>query len=181
MSQAQQQVWATIQTEIGNHQSKITLPSEAEWEKAARGPSTGSGGPSTGFASGRGRLYPWGDEPDPNRANYENSGIGATSPVGCFPGGASPYGCGGMSGNVWEWTRSLWGKDVGKPDYKYPYDPADGREDLTPGTDVLRVLRGGAFYNYLNYVRCAVRLRNDPVNRNNDIGFRVVVVGVASR
>ena len=106
------------------------LPSEAEWEKAARGT--------------EGQIYPWGDKPDPNLANYDKTGIGTTSPVGCFPGGAGPYGAEDMAGNVWEWTRSLWGQDWQKPGFKYTYNPADGREDLTAGADDHRVGRGGA-------------------------------------
>ena len=139
---------------------EVRLPSEAEWEKAARGSlqipekpvimRVGNPHPDLPPPEGRKensspkRQYPWGDEPDPNRANYDKTGIGTTSAVGCFPGGASPCGCEDMSGNVWEWTRSLWGKDVQKPDFGYPYVPGDGRERLDAGNDVLRVLRGAS-------------------------------------
>ncbi len=145
---------------------RLTLPSEAEWEKAARGPSTGSG---------QARRYPWGDEPDPNRANYEDTKLETTSAVGCFPGGVSPYGCEEMSGNVWEWTRSLWGRDWQKPDFRYPYEPTAGRENLQAGTDVLRVLRGGSLHLDHVSVRCAVRNRINPHLGSSTFGFRLVV------
>ena len=98
--------------------------------------------------------------------------------MGCFPGGASPYGVEDLSGNVWEWTRSLWGKDLEKPDFKYPYDPEDGREELDDNR--LRVLRGGSFADYQWNVRAASRVWNFPYAHYRDIGFRVGVVASPS-
>jgi formylglycine-generating enzyme required for sulfatase activity len=138
-----------------------TLPSEAQWEKAARGTD--------------GRIYPWEGEFDTNKANTSDTGIGRSSAVGCFPGGASPYGMLDMSGNVFEWTRSLWGKDMKKSDYDYPYDSTDSREDLSAGNEVYRMVRGGAFLNSHRFARCAFRRRYYPFNRNGNFGFRVVV------
>jgi formylglycine-generating enzyme required for sulfatase activity len=138
----------------------LQLPSEAEWEKAARG--------------AQGLRWPWANTWQEGAANTKEANLGQTSPVGMFPAGVSPYGVHDLSGNVWEWTRSRWGHTTHrKPDYQYPYVASDGREDLS-GSD-LRILRGGSWYNEQRSVRCGSRRGYFPGYFSYGRGLRVVV------
>ena len=162
---------------------EIRLPSEAEWEKAARGglhvparpvisddlrspiPDT----PSLIANPHPARRLPWGGEADPNRANYVGTGIGSTSAVGCFPDGASPYGCLDLSGNVWEWCATKWVGD---------YQGYATKEDTGLEGESRRVVRGGAFSYDSWIVRCAFRGRYNPDFLYGTQGFRAAAAPV---
>lgn len=135
------------------------LPSEAEWERAARGP--------------EGRLWPWGNTFVPTHANVAQSQLGKPSPVGAFAAGATPEGILDLAGNVWEWTGSRWGRAWQTLEYAYPYDPTDGREDLSGR--YARVLRGGSWFDPWPECRGSKRARYLPGSRASNIGFRVAV------
>jgi formylglycine-generating enzyme required for sulfatase activity len=123
------------------------LPTEAEWEKAARGGLTG-------------KLYPWGDNIELSLANYDTRT--GTTPVGSYP--PNGYGLYDMAGNVWEWVADWY-------DPKY-YQRSPSQNPLGPEQGTVRVLRGGAWLLFPQFCRVAYRFRNGPDFRFNLIGFR---------
>lgn len=139
----------------------VRLPTEAEWEYVARG-------------TNNQKQFIWGNEPDINKANVRDTGVGTISPVGCFPVTLSEnnYQVFDMNGNLWEWCSSI--VETNDMKFKYPYKNNDGRENLEGGDQTFRATRGGYYDGEWMYARSCYRGRDLPSLRAERQGFRVV-------
>ncbi len=150
----------------GRERVRFRLPSEAEWEYAARGVECA-------------RNFPWGDQFELGRANTAEEGIGRTTVIDRFSTGKSSFGVWDLSGNVFEWTGSKWGANWQELRYSYPYRADDGREDVE-GSGA-RVIRGGSWFNPYPEALCAYRSRYLAGSRASNIGFRVLKQSVSAQ
>ncbi|MBL8702681.1 MAG: SUMF1/EgtB/PvdO family nonheme iron enzyme [Alphaproteobacteria bacterium] len=144
---------------------RVRLPTEPEWERAARGDR-----PDAPDAI----VYAWQGGWAADRCNSEEAGLNDTCTVGLFPRGRSACGADDMCGQVWEWCTTLWGEDMGTPAFSYPYAD-DGREDPAAGPRVRRVLRGGCFSSGKEKACCTYRGSLEPDGFWRGNGFRIVV------
>lgn len=127
------------------HNIRVRLPTEWEWQWAAQGP--------------KGREYPWGDRFDKDRCNTDENGINSTTPVDCYPTGVSPFGVMDMAGNVWEWCLN---------EYELP-------DNTNFEGDAPRSVRGGSWGHDLLFARVTFRDGGRPQDRSNYQGFRLAM------
>lgn len=149
----------------------VRLPSEPEWERAARGDHDETGT--------EGLVFPWVSNWQEDAANGDETAFNTTCAVGLFPKGRSPYGCYDMAGHVWEWCSTLWGEDMTTPAFHYPWRD-DKRESLDASDHVRRVLRGGCFSSPKLKANCTYRGSLEPTGFWRGNGFRIVVASLDS-